>query len=124
MAATQAQDQPSFNEPKSLDVEGQTPQEVVEVDELDYAKRAQWLRAAILGLVGGACSMAIGELVSVYSKYDIEMSQMKRDGKIENMGADELDAEKEKLPNPWHAAGASALAFSWGRWCRYSPLPF
>ncbi|KAB1206959.1 hypothetical protein CJ030_MR7G008125 [Morella rubra] len=146
MAATQTQDQPSFNEPKSLDVEGQTPQEVVEVDELDYAKRAQWLRAAILGandgllstaslmmgvgavrkdsktmilsgvagLVGGACSMAIGELVSVYSQYDIEMSQMKRDGKIENMAADELDAEKEKLPNPWHAAGASALAFSVG----------
>ena len=40
MAATQAQDQPSFNEPKSLYVEGQPPQEVAEVDEFDYAKRA------------------------------------------------------------------------------------
>ncbi|KAE8009120.1 hypothetical protein FH972_005573 [Carpinus fangiana] len=126
---------------KAFDVEGQP-----EIKVFDYAKRAQWLRAAVLGandgllstaslmmgvgavkkdvktmiligiagLVAGACSMAIGELVSVYSQYDIEMSQMKREGRTENMGAKELEAEKEKLPNPWQAAGASALAFSVG----------
>ncbi|GMP39150.1 hypothetical protein CsSME_00010103 [Camellia sinensis var. sinensis] len=47
------------------------------------------------GLVAGACSMAIGEFVSVYSQLDIEF-------------------EKEKLPNPIQAATASALAFTVG----------
>ncbi|RYR35623.1 hypothetical protein Ahy_A10g050759 isoform A [Arachis hypogaea] len=97
-----------------------------EVEVFDYAKRAQWLRAAVLGandgllstaslmmgvgavkqdvktmiltgvagLVAGACSMAIGEFVSVYSQYDIE--------------------HKNKLPNPYTAAMASAVAFSVG----------
>ncbi|WMV26704.1 hypothetical protein MTR67_020089 [Solanum verrucosum] len=46
------------------------------------------------GLVAGACSMAIGEFVSVYSQLDIEVAQMKRD--------------------PAQAAAASALAFSVG----------
>ncbi|RYR35622.1 hypothetical protein Ahy_A10g050759 isoform B [Arachis hypogaea] len=91
-----------------------------EVEVFDYAKRAQWLRAAVLGandgllstaslmmgvgavkqdvktmiltgvagLVAGACSMAIGEFVSVYSQ--------------------------NKLPNPYTAAMASAVAFSVG----------
>lgn len=111
---------------KPLDIEQQTQEEeeVQEIKVFDYAKRAQWLRAAVLGandgllstaslmmgvgavkkdvktmiltgiagLVAGACSMAIGELVSVYSQYDIEMAQMKR----EDMGAEELDAGKEK----------------------------
>lgn len=126
---------------KAFDVEEQP-----EIKVFDYAKRAQWLRAAVLGandgllstaslmmgvgavkkdvktmivtgiagLVAGACSMAIGELVSVYSQYDIEMAQMKREGRTENMGTKEVEAEKEKLPNPWQAAGASALAFSVG----------
>ena len=142
MAANQVHDKPSpLNEVKSLDFEQQTKN-----DELDYTKRGQWLRAAILGandgllstaslmigigavrtdiktmilsgvagLVAGACSMAIGELVSVYSQYDIEMAQMKRDGSTDNMGVEERNAEKEKLPNPWHAAGASALSFAVG----------
>ncbi|CAN8312772.1 unnamed protein product [Cochlearia groenlandica] len=105
----------------------------------DYSKRAQWLRAAVLGandglvstaslmmgvgavkqdvktmiltgfagLVAGACSMAIGEFVSVYSQYDIEVAQMKRES-----GGGEI--EKEKLPSPTQAATASALAFSLG----------
>ncbi|KAL1219779.1 putative vacuolar iron transporter [Cardamine amara subsp. amara] len=104
----------------------------------DYSKRAQWLRAAVLGandglvstaslmmgvgavkqdvkvmiltgfagLVAGASSMAIGEFVSVYSQYDIEVAQMKR----ESGGV----VEKEKLPSPMQAAAASALAFSFG----------
>ncbi|CAN1137717.1 Vacuolar iron transporter homolog 4 [Linum perenne] len=109
-----------------------------EDDQFDYAKRSQWLRAAVLGandglvstaslmmgvgavkqdvkamiltgfagLVAGACSMAIGEFVSVYSQYDIEVAQMKRDK--------EEEEEKESLPNPVQAAAASGLAFSIG----------
>ncbi|XP_074263719.1 vacuolar iron transporter homolog 3-like [Silene latifolia] len=122
----------------------QTQTRVVEnVEEnkpFDYSKRAQWLRAAVLGandglvsiaslmmgvsavkqdikviiltgfagLVAGACSMAIGEYVSVYSQLDIEVAQRKRELAVEE------EDEKEKLPNPLQAAGASALAFSVG----------
>ncbi|KAB1206957.1 hypothetical protein CJ030_MR7G008127 [Morella rubra] len=146
MAANQVLEKASVKEAKSVDVEGQTQEKDQEIKVFDYAKRAQWLRAAVLGandgllstaslmmgvgavkkdsktmilsgvagLVAGACSMAIGELVSVYSQYDIEMAQLKRDSRTQNMGHEELDAEKEKLPNPWQAAGASALAFSVG----------
>lgn len=84
---------------------------------VDYAQRAQWLRAAVLGandglvsvaslmmgigavkpdakamlivgfagMVAGACSMAIGEFVSVYTQYDIEKAQMRRAGKQNNV---------------------------------------
>nr|GME16185.1 vacuolar iron transporter homolog 4-like [Ipomoea batatas] len=124
----------------------QEPQE----KEVDYAQRAQWLRAAVLGandglvsiaslmmgigavkkdvramflagfagLVAGACSMAIGEFVSVYSQLDIEVAQMKRDQRVQQNGGEESDdsdkEEKENLPNPFQAALASALAFSFG----------
>jgi len=81
----------------------------------------QDLKAMILsgfaGLVAGACSMAIGEFVSVYSQLDIEVAQMKRDKErmhgSEREG-EETDEEKESLPNPLQAAVASALAFSVG----------
>ncbi|XP_074270381.1 vacuolar iron transporter homolog 2-like [Silene latifolia] len=116
----------------------------------DYSKRAQWLRAAVLGandglvstaslmmgvgavkqdvkamiltgfagLVAGACSMAIGEFVSVYSQLDIEVAQMKRE-RMNPGGSGEVEAkakakDEEELPNPAQAAGASALAFSVG----------
>ncbi|XP_042065860.1 vacuolar iron transporter homolog 4-like [Salvia splendens] len=59
------------------------------------------------GLIAGACSMAIGEFVSVYSQRDIELAQMKR-------GSAGGEADKEGLPNPLQAAAASALAFSMG----------
>ncbi|CAJ2649095.1 vacuolar iron transporter 4-like protein [Trifolium pratense] len=106
-------------------------------EEKDYTQRAQWLRAAVLGandgllstaslmmgvgavtkdvktmiltgiagLIAGACSMAIGEFVSVYSQYDIEYAQMKRQGNT---------SQKDKLPNPYYAAFASAVAFAVG----------
>ncbi|XP_071716023.1 vacuolar iron transporter homolog 4-like [Rutidosis leptorrhynchoides] len=68
------------------------------------------VRAMILtgfaGLVAGACSMAIGEFVSVYSQRDVETAQMKRDNIDES--------EKEALPNPVQAAAASAVAFMLG----------
>ncbi|KAK4340887.1 hypothetical protein RND71_039388 [Anisodus tanguticus] len=72
------------------------------------------------GLVAGACSMAIGEFVSVYSQLDIEVAQMKREkrrnnaNKIEGKGGGVDEDEKESLPNPAQAAAASALAFSVG----------
>ena len=63
-------------------------------------------------LVAGACSMAIGEFISVFSQYYIDKEQMKRVCGIENMGVEELDAEKEKLPNPWHGLSIdSAFSF-------------
>ncbi|KAK7391266.1 hypothetical protein VNO78_19679 [Psophocarpus tetragonolobus] len=65
------------------------------------------------GLVAGACSMAIGEFVSVYSQLDIELAQMKRDNR-RHRDQEEDEKEKESLPNPIHAAAASALAFSVG----------
>ncbi|KAM0025519.1 putative Ccc1 family protein [Helianthus debilis subsp. tardiflorus] len=74
------------------------------------------IRAMILtgfaGLVAGACSMAIGEFVSVYSQRDVEVAQMKRDTK--NAGNNDQESEKEALPNPIQAAAASACAFMIG----------
>ncbi|OIW07827.1 hypothetical protein TanjilG_32683 [Lupinus angustifolius] len=76
----------------------------------------QDIKAMILtgfaGLVAGACSMAIGEFVSVYSQLDIEVAQMKRNN--ESGRGNENIEEKESLPNPLQAAAASALAFSVG----------
>lgn len=128
------------------DLEGQTTTKP-EIEEIfNYSKRAQWLRAAVLGandgllstaslmmgvgavrkdnktmiltgvagLVAGACSMAIGEFVSVYSQYDTEMGQIKREGLHGNMGKDDLETKKKNLPSPVRAAVASALAFALG----------
>ncbi|KAF0895564.1 hypothetical protein E2562_013879 [Oryza meyeriana var. granulata] len=59
------------------------------------------------GLLAGACSMAIGEFVSVCSQRDVELAQLERDGK--------RGGEEEKgLPSPVQAAAASAMAFSVG----------
>lgn len=132
-----------------IDVEGQK-KGVVEVEVVhDYSKRAQWLRAAVLGandgllstaslmigigavrqdvktmiltgaagLVAGACSMAIGEFVSVYSQYDIGMAQIKREKEaLKNAGSDDgdHDSRRKNLPSPVQAAAASALAFAVG----------
>ncbi|KAI3854689.1 hypothetical protein MKW92_042592 [Papaver armeniacum] len=66
------------------------------------------------GAIAGAYSMAIGELVSVYSQLDIEVAQIKRDNLETKSEEENSDWEKEKLPNPFQAAGASAIAFSIG----------
>ncbi|KAM0025520.1 putative Ccc1 family protein [Helianthus debilis subsp. tardiflorus] len=75
------------------------------------------VRAMILtgfaGLVAGACSMAIGEFVSVYSQRDVEEVQLKREKRTTGNN-DEENGEKEALPNPVQAAAASALAFMLG----------
>ncbi|KAG9444366.1 hypothetical protein H6P81_015706 [Aristolochia fimbriata] len=73
--------------------------------------------SGLAGLVAGACSMAIGEFVSVYSQLDIEVAQMKREKEIKagTTGGDDAEgAETVHLPSPTQAAAASALAFSVG----------
>ncbi|KAL9329122.1 hypothetical protein ACSQ67_004125 [Phaseolus vulgaris] len=72
------------------------------------------LVAGFAGLVAGACSMAIGEFVSVYTQYDIEVNQLKREREANNNGGVDGEPKREKLPNPFQAAVASALAFSVG----------
>ncbi|KAJ7946680.1 Vacuolar iron transporter-like protein [Quillaja saponaria] len=73
------------------------------------------LIAGFAGLVAGACSMAIGEFVSVYTQLDIEIAQKKRERASNNTSLrNDQEAENEKLPNPFQAAIASALAFSVG----------
>ncbi|KAJ6930803.1 hypothetical protein NC652_014352 [Populus alba x Populus x berolinensis] len=146
--SSMASNQTSLNDAKFAlpvsDVEQQSALEI-ETEDFDYSKRAQWLRAAVLGandglvstaslmmgvgavkqdlkamiltgfagLVAGACSMAIGEFVSVHSQLDIELAQMKRDRQRKDMEEKE-EGENESLPNPLLAAAASALAFSVG----------
>ncbi|GKV03940.1 hypothetical protein SLEP1_g16173 [Rubroshorea leprosula] len=68
----------------------------------------------IAGLVAGACSMAIGEFVSVYSQRDIEKAQIKRDINLRNCDDHDLEMRKKNLPCPLQAAGASALSFAVG----------
>jgi VIT1/CCC1 family predicted Fe2+/Mn2+ transporter len=72
------------------------------------------LLAGFAGLFAGACSMAIGEFVSVYTQRDIEVAQIKRDKAKKVGGENEEEGEREQLPNPFQAAFASALAFSIG----------
>ncbi|KAH0767028.1 hypothetical protein KY285_002899 [Solanum tuberosum] len=69
------------------------------------------------GLFAGACSMAIGEFVSVYSQLDIERAQMKRDketGRQNREHQEDGEGNKEQLSNPFQAAVASSVAFSLG----------
>ncbi|KAI4379632.1 hypothetical protein MLD38_005906 [Melastoma candidum] len=57
--------------------------------------------------------MAIGELVSVYSQYDIEYAQIER----EVVAAGTSNGAEERagnLPNPWQAALVPALAVAAG----------
>lgn len=119
-------------------------------NNVDYWKRAQWLRAAVLGandglvsvsslmmgvgavktgfkamllagfagLVAGACGMAIGEFVSVYTQLEVEVGQMMRDmDRSTEKGEKEFEMEMEKrksVPNPLQAALASAFSFAIG----------
>ncbi|XP_058085846.1 vacuolar iron transporter homolog 2-like [Magnolia sinica] len=70
------------------------------------------LVSGLAGLIAGACSMAIGEFMSVYTQYDIEVAQMERE-KIEN-GREETDDMVAHLPSPIRAAVASFIAFAMG----------
>ncbi|KAJ3692630.1 hypothetical protein LUZ60_011725 [Juncus effusus] len=85
---------------------------MIGVGAVNQSARAM-LVSGLAGLVAGACSMAIGEYVSVYAQYDIEMAQMKRE-KDDKEAAVITQEERESLPSPIQAAGASALAFASG----------
>ena len=63
--------------------------------------------AGMAGMVAGACSMGIGEFVSVYQQLDVELAQLRREGSG-------LVDERRNLPSPSQAALASATAFSVG----------
>lgn len=85
------------------------------VGAVKHAMKAMIL-TGFAGLVAGACSMAIGEYVSVYSQLDIEFAQMKREQKRAEVagGGGAVVEDRERLPNPVQAAAASALAFAVG----------
>ncbi|KAJ8452969.1 hypothetical protein Cgig2_014732 [Carnegiea gigantea] len=74
----------------------------------------------LAGLFGGACSMAMGELVSVYSQYDIELAHLIRQHQARpGLGPapthdSEFEERKKELPSPYQAAAASSLAFAAG----------
>ncbi|MQL98029.1 hypothetical protein Taro_030729 [Colocasia esculenta] len=80
------------------------------------------LLTGFAGMVAGACSMAIGEFVSVYSQVDVEVAQMERDRKKRAQGgggedgasSDDGAAERADLPSPVQAALASAVSFAVG----------
>ncbi|KAG2555934.1 vacuolar iron transporter homolog 4-like [Panicum virgatum] len=61
--------------------------------------------AGLAGLVAGACSMAIGEYVSVHAQLDVELAELERAGAAGRAAG---------LPSPGQAAAASALAFAAG----------
>ncbi|KAK8564176.1 hypothetical protein V6N13_005606 [Hibiscus sabdariffa] len=67
--------------------------------------------AGFAGLVAGACSMAIGEFVSVCTQRDVEIAQIKREKRKRSSKSIRNDG---KLPNPVQAAIVSALAFAVG----------
>uniref|UniRef100_A0A3Q7ESF7 Vacuolar iron transporter n=1 Tax=Solanum lycopersicum TaxID=4081 RepID=A0A3Q7ESF7_SOLLC len=62
------------------------------------------------GLFAGACSMAIGEFVSVYSQLDIERAQMKRDKATRGQKREHEEGNKKQLPNLFQAAVASTFS--------------
>ncbi|XP_021841421.2 vacuolar iron transporter homolog 2-like [Spinacia oleracea] len=68
----------------------------------------------LAGLFGGACSMALGELVSVWAQRDAELAQLLRDYEAHPSPARALEDRKRALPSPMCAALASAAAFAGG----------
>ncbi|EFJ06474.1 hypothetical protein SELMODRAFT_48764, partial [Selaginella moellendorffii] len=77
---------------------------MVGVSAVKYDVKASLL-SGIAGLIAGACSMAIGEFVSLSSHAD---------GALKAHARDELGIDLDGLSNPMQAATASALAFSVG----------
>ncbi|KAJ1280182.1 hypothetical protein BS78_04G211600 [Paspalum vaginatum] len=75
------------------------------------------LVSGLAGLVAGACSMAIGEFVSVYAQYDMQVahSERSRGGGARGASSEDDGGDTQaQLPSPTQAAAASALAFAAG----------
>ncbi|CAJ1930840.1 unnamed protein product [Sphenostylis stenocarpa] len=94
------------------------PKEEVEEKNKDYSQRANWLRAAVLGANDGLVSVASLMMGVGAVKENITAmlvaGQIKRERKSKNIGGVSEEAQREKLPKPFQAALASALAFSAG----------
>ncbi|RLM69615.1 hypothetical protein C2845_PM17G02510 [Panicum miliaceum] len=71
------------------------------------------LLAGLAGLVAGACSMAIGEYVSVHAQLDVELAELERAASAA-AGGGGGGGRAAGLPSPGQAAAASALAFAAG----------
>ncbi|KAL6640843.1 hypothetical protein ACP70R_021966 [Stipagrostis hirtigluma subsp. patula] len=69
------------------------------------------LLSGLAGLVAGACSMAIGEYVSVHAQLDVELAELRRAEAVDRAS---LDQSGDDLPSPVQAAAASALSFAGG----------
>ncbi|XP_004289023.1 PREDICTED: vacuolar iron transporter homolog 4-like [Fragaria vesca subsp. vesca] len=67
--------------------------------------RWSMILSGVAGAVAGACSMAVGEYVSVSTQRDIEKVSLNQSSKTD---------EEDSLPSPHKAASASALAFLCG----------
>ncbi|KAF2315500.1 hypothetical protein GH714_039953 [Hevea brasiliensis] len=113
--------QSSFKETETpqpfTDLENQRNHELEEVEVIfNYSKRAQWLRAAVLGANDGLLSttsliMGVGAVRQDPKTMILsELAQLKR----ETRSASELEEKKKRLPSPLQAAIASAFAFSVG----------
>lgn len=75
------------------------------------------LLAGFAGVVAGACSMGIGEFVSVYTQLDIELAHKKKKRERNNNNDTSNINDDDKLissPNPFEAAIASTIAFGVG----------
>ncbi|KAM0835413.1 hypothetical protein ACQ4PT_062942 [Festuca glaucescens] len=81
----------AVSDTKLADAENPAATKFGDDSDVDFAGRANWLRAAVLGA----------------NDADVELAQLDRDGK---RGGD----EERALPSPIQAAVASALAFSVG----------
>ncbi|GLJ22928.1 hypothetical protein SUGI_0432530 [Cryptomeria japonica] len=70
------------------------------------------LEAGLAAVAAGACSMAIGEFISVKIQHDVELANFQRENK--SLKGFEHATFIISLPDPIEAACASALAFSVG----------
>uniref|UniRef100_A0A0D9X4H8 Vacuolar iron transporter n=1 Tax=Leersia perrieri TaxID=77586 RepID=A0A0D9X4H8_9ORYZ len=71
------------------------------------------LVSGLAGLVAGACSMAIGEFVSVYAQFDIEAAAARRRRRDAGEKGDNSEEDfLRRLPSPSKAAAASAMAWA------------
>ncbi|EFJ05911.1 hypothetical protein SELMODRAFT_26881, partial [Selaginella moellendorffii] len=73
--------------------------------------------SGIAGLIAGACSMAVGEFVSVSSQRDTEVAEIERERRQHAAGVharEELGIDVDALARPWQAAAVSAVAFTTG----------
>ncbi|KAM0835414.1 hypothetical protein ACQ4PT_062942 [Festuca glaucescens] len=92
----------AVSDTKLADAENPAATKFGDDSDVDFAGRANWLRAAVLGANDGLVSTASLMLGVSAVKHDLD-----RDGK---RGGD----EERALPSPIQAAVASALAFSVG----------